>query len=657
HSSHQALTTGAYTEFHRMLAKRLGWLSLRRSLPLFLAIVVGLAIWQTRLTWLLMEQDRNLAAQRSRERLEQVADLAVAQLAGTLSDWELSVRELDTMPPPAALQARLSAGGTFILLKRGSVATYPSKPLLFVPEPPPATRELSNDFDSADGLEFQEQRYDQAILVLRPLTGQSATRPEALLRLARLERKLNRAEAALGTYQQLTHEGAVSWSGVPYALLAAGARCEVLGGVSDSRRLMAEAESLRTALLAGKWPLRRDTFEYYWSEQNRLRRASGDPPRDLLEFSSLVSDLYDQWQRAVRSDDSGSGRGFQRDSRPLVWHATPSHLAALLAPPAWLTSNLKLPANAMDIRWTLLPVKATVGPQTHVLRSLSEVGLPGRLEFRSITADSNRGVRPVLWLAGVVLMLVLVLAGAYTMYRGVNRELRVAQLQSDFVSAVSHEFRSPLTTLRSITELLAQDRISDEPRRRQSYVFLERETGRLQHLVEDLLDFGRMESGRKQYRIRPHDLFALVRAAVTDFREDTLANGFQIEVNLEPQGPTVQADDEALRRAIRNLLENAVKYSPECRTIWVDGAVNGHHATIAVRDRGMGIERAEQREIFQKFVRGAAAKKAGIKGTGIGLSMVRQIIEAMGGQIRLESTAGAGSTFTVLLPLVKEATS
>ncbi len=169
--------------------------------------------------------------------------------------------------------------------------------------------------------------------------------------------------------------------------------------------------------------------------------------------------------------------------------------------------------------------------------------------------------------------------------------------------------------------------------------------------MEDLLDFGRMESGRKQYRIERHDVFGLVRGVVADFREEALASGFQVEMNLDPSEATIKADDEALRRAIRNLLENALKYSPECRTVWVEGRVNHRQVMISVRDRGMGIDPQEQREIFQKFVRGAAAKKAGIKGTGIGLSMVRQIVDACGGEIRLESQAGVGSTFTIKLPL------
>jgi signal transduction histidine kinase len=621
-------------------------LSVRRSLPLFLAIVVCLAVWQVWLTWRLMEQDRNLAAQHSRERLEQIADLAVAQLASTLGEWELSLRELDALPPPAALQATLPMNGTLVLLAHQSAAgvtAYPGKSLLFVPEPPSAGP-LPKAFETAERLEFREQNYDRAIEALRPLTEQPATRAEALLRIARLERRRNHPEAALDAYDRMSRETAVSPEGVPYALLAAGALSELRGSPEA-------AERLRAALLAGRWPLRRETFEYYWSAVNRIRHTAEDPPKDALEFSSLVSRLHERWQQAVRTGSSSSGRENQPDASLLIWYATPARLTALSAPAGWLGAGLKLPANSADIRWRFQPSGAPLGGAPHVLRSLAEAQLAGKLEFSSIAAVSHGGINRALWLAGLALMLLLVLAGAYAMYRGVSRELRVAQLQSDFVSAVSHEFRSPLTTLRGITELLANDRLADESRRRQSYVFLERETGRLQRLVEDLLDFGRMESGRKQYRIAPHDVFGVVRAAVAEFREEALASGFQVEMELDSRAATIQADEEALRRAIRNLLENAVKYSPECRTVWVEGRVNHRQAAISVRDRGMGIDPRERRQIFQKFVRGAAAKKAGIKGTGIGLSMVRQIVEACGGEIRLESATGEGSTFTILLPL------
>jgi signal transduction histidine kinase len=412
---------------------------------------------------------------------------------------------------------------------------------------------------------------------------------------------------------------------------------------------MNEARSLRSALLEGRWPLRRGAFEYYWAELSVLGIGTGQPPEASRKISMLVSDLYDRWQRAVRVDSNSDGRSANQDSSLMLWNATPDRIAAIVTPPDWLGPSLGLPS---DIHWKMISAGAAAQNQTSITRSLADVQLQGRIEFfnapQSFAAAHSR---QSLWMAAVVLMLLLVAVSAYSVHRAISQELRTAQLQSDFVAAVSHEFRSPLTTLRSITELLAQNRITDEARRKQSYQFLDHETNRLHRLVEDLLDFGRIESGRKQYRLQAHDAFELTKAAVDDFSEQAEAHGFRIETNLGPAPAAVQADEEALRRAIRNLLENAVKYSPECKTVWVDGEVNDHKVSISVRDRGMGIDPVEQREIFQKFVRGAAAKKAGIKGTGIGLSMVHQIARALGGEIRVQSKVGAGSTFTIVLPL------
>jgi signal transduction histidine kinase len=554
------------------------------------------------------------------------------------------------------MQARFPKRATFILVSEKGIATYPQRPLLFSPVIPVAQKELPEDFDPVDELELREQQYDRAIALLMPLVLRSATRAEALLRLARIKYKTNQADAALDIYKKLADEDALTPAGTPYALLAVSARCRILSELGRQREAQAEAVSLRRSLLEGRWPLSRETFEYHWANLNSLGLEAGQPPKDSVDFSVLVSGLFSSWQSARSQGSNSSSRQLQPDKSLLLWNATSDRISAMLAPPDWLSSSIKLPANSGGIRCRLLSLGAAKGAGYTVTRSLAETEIPGRLEFSSVQPVSGvASSRRTLLIGGAALMLIVILGAGYVVQRAINRELRVAQLQSDFVAAVSHEFRAPLTTLRTITELLVQHRIPDESRRQQSYVFLDHETTRLHRLVEDLLDFGRMESGRKQYRTEAHNAFQLVRATVADFTQHAEANGFSVEANLESaqgaEAATVHVDEEAFRRALRNLLDNAMKYSPVCRTVWVNGAIQDHQVLISVRDQGMGIGADEQQAIFQKFVRGDAAKKAGIKGTGIGLAMVQQIAKAMDGEIRLQSEVGVGSTFTLVLPL------
>ena len=259
-------------------------------------------------------------------------------------------------------------------------------------------------------------------------------------------------------------------------------------------------------------------------------------------------------------------------------------------------------------------------------------------------------------LAGIAMMALLLLAGGYFINRAVLREVRVARLQSDFVAAVSHEFRTPLTTLRQLSEMLARGRVSNDERRQQFYETLLRESERLHRLVEGLLNFGRMEAGQLQYRFESVDPKELMGEVVSDFQREADALGYRVEFNGNGALSPIRADRPSLARVFWNLLDNAVKYSPEHHTIWVElsGAVG--RVVVRVRDRGLGIPSSEREEIFRKFVRGAAAKAASIPGTGVGLAMARQIVAAHGGSISVESEPGRGSVFTVLLPIAQAVT-
>jgi signal transduction histidine kinase len=630
----------------------------RRWLLVLLIGVVCLAGWQVWLTVRLLDQDRNLEQQNARERLGEVADLTVAQLSGSLGDWGLGLHELNALPPSSSLAARIPKEATLILIHQEGIEVFPPRTLLFVPTTASLSAQIEREFDRAGDLELREQQYDQAIATLQPLTLKGSTRAEAILRMARIENKQGHSDSALETYKTLEREASLNAEETSYGLLAISARCGILAQLGRRPELVQEAKQMQTGLVEGRWKLSPEAFDYYWSELERFGLQPGSPPQASVEFAILVNNLYGRWQSARSQSPNSSGRELEADGAILVWNATPDRMSALLTPPGWLSSGLRLTRDSGEVRWKLLAPGATGSTGLVVTRSLADARLQGRLEFTNQQGISRTGVRRrTLLIAGATLMLVAILASGYVVQRAISRELQVAQLQSDFVGAVSHEFRSPLTTLRSITELLAQNRLTDESSRQQSYVYLERETTRLHRLVEDLLDFGRMESGRQQFRVAPHDAFQLVRRTLGEFAEQAAANGFRVESEF-PSGngyssARIQVDEEALRRAVRNLLDNAMKYSPECRTIWVGSSVEGNKVYISVRDQGMGIGTAEQQAIFQKFVRGDAAKEAGIKGTGIGLAMVRQIVEAMHGEVRLKSEIGVGSTFTLVLPLAE----
>jgi signal transduction histidine kinase len=190
--------------------------------------------------------------------------------------------------------------------------------------------------------------------------------------------------------------------------------------------------------------------------------------------------------------------------------------------------------------------------------------------------------------------------------------------------------------------------------RQRTYEILSSETERLHGLVEELLDFARMEAGAVNYRMEPLEPGELLASLVAGFQQQVAPQGYRVEFSAPEELPVIRGDREALTRAVRNLLDNAVKYSPECRTVWVEAERQDARVAVRVRDCGVGIPAAERKEIFKKFVRGKGPGVGRVKGTGIGLAMVAHVVRAHGGEVRVESEPGQGSTFTLLLPM-KEA--
>jgi signal transduction histidine kinase len=280
------------------------------------------------------------------------------------------------------------------------------------------------------------------------------------------------------------------------------------------------------------------------------------------------------------------------------------------------------------------------------LRPLADPELPWIVEAAPrdpAALERSLRNREMLYLAALALVLTALASGVYLTARAVRREMETARLQSDFVATVSHEFRSPLTGIRQLAELLDAGVVTDEARRREYFGLILNESGRLSRLVENILDFSRLEAGRKQYRMESIDTSAWLKDIAAALRNPRLT----LDV---PDGlPPAYGDRDALISVVANLLDNAFKYSPPEQPVTLRaGSANGA-VTVSVTDRGPGIPPQEQQRVFDRFYRGAGELAENVKGAGIGLSLVKRIIEDHGGSVALDSRPGEGSTFTISL--------
>jgi signal transduction histidine kinase len=253
----------------------------------------------------------------------------------------------------------------------------------------------------------------------------------------------------------------------------------------------------------------------------------------------------------------------------------------------------------------------------------------------------------------IVLVLVAILlvgVGGLITGRLVSRELDLARLKTSFAANVSHELRSPITQIRLKGESLQLDLVEDEDDRRHHYDAIVRESERLSRLVDNVLDFAAIERGTKNYAIRPNDLCMTLRNAAQSMRVSMEARGLAFDSDIPDELPMVPHDQEAIAQALTNLLSNAAKYGAQGKWIGLSTNVLPDGVEIYVADKGIGIDRDEIPRIFDQYYRSQDPRARSLKGTGIGLAIVKYIMEAHGGQVTVSSTPGRGSVFTLFLP-------
>jgi signal transduction histidine kinase len=245
----------------------------------------------------------------------------------------------------------------------------------------------------------------------------------------------------------------------------------------------------------------------------------------------------------------------------------------------------------------------------------------------------------------------LMMGGIWLTYRNVSREMNLARLKSDFVANVSHELRTPLALIRLYAETLELGRLTAKEKYQEYFRIIREESERLTALINNILDFSRIEAGRKEYEFKETNLADLVRSTLDSYRFQIEQNGFSFEENISGDIPPVSVDREAIARSLLNLVNNALKYSKDQKYIGVSLYRADSRVNLEVRDRGIGIPPNEQEKIFEKFYRCGDPLVHNVKGSGLGLSLVRHIARAHGGDVLVESIPQKGSKFTIALPL------
>jgi len=228
--------------------------------------------------------------------------------------------------------------------------------------------------------------------------------------------------------------------------------------------------------------------------------------------------------------------------------------------------------------------------------------------------------------------------------------MNLARIKSDFVSNVSHELRTPLALIRMYAETLSLNRVKTDDKKQEYYTVITKESERLSHLVNNILDFSKMESGRKVFNVENIDLNQVISNVLDMYVFHLEQKGFKYEIQLFDGKLPISGETQGISEAVINLLDNAMKYSPETKEVFIRTGLTDQYCWFEIEDKGEGISSSEQDRIFEKFYRVSTGLVHNTKGSGLGLSLVDYTMEAHGGNISLKSKLGKGSEFRLNFP-------
>ncbi len=620
----------------------------RRQILLFLVAVLFPCLVVIGLGLRIAEQERELAGKRAadgrRRRVQETRELLSAKLQRIaiqeVDAW--SRRESGERKPPRS-SAEVALVGRVLRdrleLPWETALSQSTSRWVVAPEIALTLRE-GEQFELVEGQpERAIERYREALK-----QAQDPAAAHARLLLARALEKTGKKSDALSHYRMLLElpSEIADEQGMPFPLYAA-------------RRLAREESSLNVVLAlieaeldSGRWLAPAEAYLLRDALEEMSVRGADTAPLEvaLIRYLEMLEQAL-----SLQKDFAGL------TLVPRV--ASTASAEPLWIPygkPLWLVTLTPLPGGAGPLV-IAVDAEAVAPPPLRLFTSEEEGDLLGesfpglKVAFEGELDPSQdfRGYRQ-LYIAGLALVLSLTLFAAYLLWRDVKRELRLSEMRSHFVSSVSHELKTPLTSIRMFAETLRLGRFTDRKKQDDYLETIVEESERLTRLVDGVLDFSQIEQGRKTYRLRKASIADVVRATVRAVEYPLKREGFDLRVRIEDDAEA-RLDPDAVQQALLNLVVNAMKYSGESREIDLRLSSQDGQARIEVQDRGLGIPREEQARIFESFYRVGTEENRRIPGAGLGLALVQHVAKGHGGRVLVESAPGRGSTFTLELPL------
>ncbi len=652
----------------------------KKQVALFLTAVLLPIIVLVALTMRMIKQERELTQKRvADEHRAMVRDIG-GDLAGRLE--VLVRREASAIAEEPGRIGRREYPDPEVVLLADVTDTRLVLPweINLKGEEPVAARdaaEFGRILLQAENAEFSQKNYSLAVERYRRAAAAAdspARAGYARLQRARCLLKIENESESLLEYQDVLSlgPGVIDEYGIPIALYA----MDPLLGAGSYHTLV--TERIRTQLESGIWLSPAGVYLMKDILERVMIEAPGTPGESIRsgaeeQLRSVLS-LIQIMEQALRLKDDYPRLGLEPFPGPSgsvdepLWitYGQKAWLVGLSPPipeegPLLVAVDFEMFSSAYlsDVR------SSPDHPQDFILvTGISPEGATLGPDFPGLSVVFGRGaeeeyskqwsLQRLFYFIALVVVLIVTLFGAYLLWRDVRREVQMAELRSQFVSSVSHELKTPLTAIRMFAETLRLGRSRDPGAQVEYLDTIVNESERLTRLLNNVLDFSKIEQGKRIYQPTPAHLDEIVKAAARAMEYPLKQQGFELDLRIDEDLPPVHVDRDSIEQAVLNLLSNAMKYSGGSRWIGLNVLREGDCAVIQVVDKGVGIDPKEQTRIFDKFYRVPTPENQSLPGTGLGLALVDHIAKAHGGSVRVESTPDEGSMFSILLPLESE---